>query len=421
MTKTKQVFISYATVDTKFAHRLADDLQRLGVPVWIAPESIRPGEGWVEAIERGLRESSHMVVVLTPAALESKWVRKETDVAIAQERKGRIQVIPLEVEPCEVPLLLSSYQMVSFRRDYDAGLSQLANILGVRVTPSEPVPPPRHAPPRVAEPEAARPTVMERLQPFEPEMILIPAGEFLMGSNPKKDKNAADDEQPQHTLYLPDYYLAKTPVTQARYAAFVQATSHRVPNVDESWAKPYNWSGSTPPIGKANHPVVLVSWHDAVAYCNWLAEVTGKPYRLPSEAEWEKGARGSNGRIYPWGNQWDAKRCNSEEGGKGGTTLVGAYPKGASPYGLLDMVGNVWEWTRSLWGEDFRESSFKYPYDPADGREDSGAQDSIYRVLRGSSWNFSQYYARCAYRLQRSPDFRNHHLGFRVVVFPGSL
>nr|NIO69137.1 PQQ-binding-like beta-propeller repeat protein [Anaerolineae bacterium] len=138
MSNAKQVFISHATKDAQLAHRLADDLQRLGVRVWIAPESIRPGESWVSAIERGLGESSHVVVVLTPAALESKWVKKETDVAIAQERKGRIQVIPLDVEPCEVPLLLSSYQMVSFRRDYDAGLSQLATILGVRVTPPEP-------------------------------------------------------------------------------------------------------------------------------------------------------------------------------------------------------------------------------------------------------------------------------------------
>ena len=143
---TKQVFISHATADAQFAHRLADDLQRLGLQVWIAPESIRPGEGWVEAIERGLAESSHMVVVLTPAALESEWVRKETDVAIAQERKGLIQVIPLDVEPCEVPLLLGSYQMASFRRNYDASLCQLVDILGVRVTPSEPVCPPRQVP-----------------------------------------------------------------------------------------------------------------------------------------------------------------------------------------------------------------------------------------------------------------------------------
>ena len=399
------VFISHANQDAQFAHRLADDLRRLGVQVWIAPESIRPGEGWVRAIERGLAESSHVLVVLTPAALESKWVEKETDVAIARERKGRIEVIPLDVEPCQVPLLLSSYQMVSFRRDYEAGLSQLADILGVRVPPPEPVRP------RVTVPEAVLPAVMERLKPFEPEMILIPAGEFLMGSDPSVDKDARDREQPQHSLYLPDYYLAKTPVTNVQYAAFVQATSH---------APPDHWEGGKPPRGKEDHPVVYVSWHDALAYCRWLAEVTGKPYGLPSEAEWEKGARGSDGRIWPWHNRRDEKRCNSAEGGKGDTTPVGAYPQGASPYGLLDMAGNVWEWPRSLWGEEPGEPSFKYPYDPSDGREDLDAPDIVWRVLRGGSWVSYQGYARCVARAGRYPDFSDYGIGFRLVSPVGS-
>ena len=134
--------------------------------------------------------------------------------------------------------------------------------------------------------------------------------------------------------------------------------------------------------------------------CQWLAEVTGKPYRLPSEAEWGKGARGGDGRIWPWGNQWDAERCNSWEGGKRDTTSVGAYPQGASPYGLLDMAGNVWEWTCSLWGKGL-EPSFKYPYDPADGREDLNAPDSVLRVLRGGSWLVYLVVARCASRSTR--------------------
>jgi formylglycine-generating enzyme required for sulfatase activity len=379
------VFISHATQDTQFAHRLADDLRRLGVQVWIAPESIRPGEGWVSAIERGLEESSHMVVVLTPAALTSKWVKKETDVAIAQERKGHIQIIPLDVEPCKVPLLLSSYQMVSFRRDYDVGLSQLSGILGVGVAP----------------PKLVLPTVRERLQPFEPEMTLIPAGEFLMGSDPSADRHATDAEQPQHTLYLLDYYLAKTPVTNIQYAAFVQATSYEPPG---------HWVSDEPPRGKEDHPVVNVSWRDAVVYCRWLSRVTGKPYRLPSEAEWEKGARGSDGRIYPWGNKWDTERCNSKEGDQRDTTPVGAYPQGASPYDLLDMAGNVCEWTRS--------ALLDYPYDPKDGREDLEAEDPT--VLRGGAFFFSLEIVRCAARywaiLSDHIDFH----GFRVMLAPSS-
>jgi glycine cleavage system H protein len=141
MAKATQVFISHDSQDASFAHRLANDLQQLGVRVWIAPDSIRPGEGWVEAINRGLEESSHMVLVLTPAAANSAWVQKETDVAIALERAGRMELIPLDVQPCRVPALWQSYQMVAFRQDYQAGLSRLARRLGRRApapTPARP-------------------------------------------------------------------------------------------------------------------------------------------------------------------------------------------------------------------------------------------------------------------------------------------
>jgi formylglycine-generating enzyme required for sulfatase activity len=178
--------------------------------------------------------------------------------------------------------------------------------------------------------------VVERRQPFEPELIPIPAGEFLMGSDPRTDKNAGDDEQPQHYLHLPDYSIAKTPVTNVQYLAFVQSKGQKPPKY---------WKGGKPPGDKEDHPVVGVSWEDAMAYCNWLAEAMGKAYRLPSEAEWEKAARGADGRIWPWGNEWDEKRCNTREGGPGDSTPVGQYsPGGDSPYGCVDMAGNVFEW-----------------------------------------------------------------------------
>jgi sulfatase modifying factor 1 len=398
--KAKQVFISHAVTDADFAHRLAHDLNRLGVKVWIAPESIRPGEEWVDAIERGLGESSHIVIVLTPAALQSRWVRKETNVAIALERQGDIHVIPLDVEACKVPLLLGSYQMISFRRNYDAGLSQLANILDLRVMAPEPVPAPRQAPQHLREPEVVSPTVVERRQPFEPELILIPAGEFLMGSDPQEDKDAFPGEQPRHTLYLPDYYVAKTPVTNMQYAAFVEATDRE---------RPRHWEGGKPPRGKEDHPVVRVTWYDAVAYCNWLAQVTGKAYRLPSEAEWEKGARGTDGRIYPWGDEPpDESQCNF--GNKvGDTTSVGQYsPRGDSPYGVADMAGNVLEWCHSLYKS--------YPYNPTDGREDPEVSDA--RVVRDGAFYDYQRDVRCAYRNGYDPSSGGGDVGFRVVVAP---
>jgi formylglycine-generating enzyme required for sulfatase activity len=243
--------------------------------------------------------------------------------------------------------------------------------------------------------------------PLEPKMIPIPAGEFLMGSDPKQDQRAEDREQPQHTLYLPDYYLAQTPVTNAQYQAFVEATAHRTPQ---------HWQNGLPPHGKADHPVVHVSWFDALAYCRWLAEVTGKPTRLPSEAEWEKGARGDDGRLYPWGNQWNAQCCNTQESALDDTTPVGAYPQGASPYGLLDMVGNVWEWTSSLWGKEMKEPEFGYPYDPIDGRENLEAGRGVMRVLRGSAFYYNAVYSRSAYRVRSYPDYRVRTRGFRVCM-----
>jgi formylglycine-generating enzyme required for sulfatase activity len=156
-----------------------------------------------------------------------------------------------------------------------------------------------------------------------------------------------------------------------------------------------------------------------VAYCQWLSEKTGQAYRLPTEAEWEKAARGTGGRIYPWGNEWDETKLNSGEGGPGDTTPVGQYsPDGDSPYGAADMAGNVWEWTRSLWGRDPNEPSFKYPYDPADGREDLDAPDGILRVLRGGAFFSDRWLVRCAYRHGDGPDFFYGNFGFRVVVAP---
>jgi formylglycine-generating enzyme required for sulfatase activity len=246
-------------------------------------------------------------------------------------------------------------------------------------------------------------------QPFEPKLILIPAGEFLMGSDPQQDEDAGDEEQPQHLLSLPDYYLAKTPVTNAQYRAFVLATGHE---------EPEGWTNRTPPRGEEDHPVVHVSWYDARDYCLWLSEVTGRGYGLPSEAEWEKGARGTDGRIHLWGDRWDATRCKSGEGDLAETTSVHAYPQGASPYGVLDMTGNVWEWTRSLWGRG-ENPDYRYPYRANDGRENLAAGQKIVRVLRGGAF-FDDGSGRCAFRTGPEPYREDEDIGFRVVVRPSS-
>jgi len=239
--------------------------------------------------------------------------------------------------------------------------------------------------------------------PFEPETVLVPAGVFLMGSH---QADAPAHETPQHEVELKAYRIGKYPVTNAQYAEFIKQTKQAAPQKS-------GWFGKSPPKDKLNHPVVGVSWYDAAAYCAWLSEQTGRKYRLPTEAEWEKAARGTDGRSYPWGEEWDSTRCNCSASG---TMPVDAYPSGQSPYGCLDMLGNVWEWTTTLWGSDWKVAEFSYPYRPDDGREDIKAGASLHRLFRGGSFEDEAALLRCSLRRWYAPDHADKTRGFRVAL-----
>jgi len=242
---------------------------------------------------------------------------------------------------------------------------------------------------------AVAPPVLPARGPIAFDWVTIPAGEFLMGSDPKKDRSADSDEQPQHRVYLAEYLIARVPVTNAQYKAFVDATGHRAPS---------HWPRGQIPGGEADHPVVNVSWDDAQAFCRWAG------VRLPSEAEWEKAARGVDGRIYPWGDEPpDRNRCNFNSN-EGGTTPVGRYPSGASPYGVLDMAGNVWEWVG-----DWYDAKY-YANSPA--RNPTGPASGQYRVLRGGSWLVEQWGVRAADRDGYYPAYRDGYIGFRCARSP---
>ena len=272
----------------------------------------------------------------------------------------------------------------------------------------------RQAPPRF---DAAR-----WYLPDEPllGLVKIPSGSFTMdgGGSP-------------HQVELPDFWIARFPTTVAQYRSFASATGFPLGNPECLNSDDY-------------HPVNWVSWYEAMAYCRWLElelvalaaesietiETVEEPIAeiwrgllgdrlhvsLPSEAEWEKAARGTDGSAYPWGDEFDPRHCNTKETGLGGTSPVGSFPDGASPYGVLDMSGNVWCYLRTTWGPSIEEPTYPMPYDANDGREDVDADPSMLRCVRGGAFPVEPERAKSTFRDAIPTDSRDDADGFRIVV-----
>ena len=235
------------------------------------------------------------------------------------------------------------------------------------------------------------------------EWIKIPAGEFTMGSNDYKN------EKPPHKVYLDEYFIAKMPVTNAQFKKFIEVGGYKNQEFwsDKGWEwrankkriQPYYWNDKK--WSAPTQPVIGVTWYEAEAFSTWAN------CHLPSEAEWEKAARGTDERKYPWGNQEPNKNLANFDRSVGKTTPVGKYsPAGDSPYGCVDMAGNVWEWTSSLYKN--------YPYDATDGREDLSVAGS--RALRGGSWVSYNDNLRAAYRVNSYPVITVNYIGFRCLL-----
>ena len=249
-----------------------------------------------------------------------------------------------------------------------------------------------------------------------PVMITVYGGPFLIGTSDDditrlqlkesewaydwSDNDFFEGEQPQHELTLGTFEISQTPITNAEYFLFTWDTGHRLPR---------GWVGIRFADETGNHPVTGVARTDADAYIKWLNGRSKMKYRLPTEAEWERAARGTDGRIFPWGNTFDPWRCNTAESAKRGTTPVGFYSQGGdSLCGCVDMVGNVWEWTSSAF--------LSYPYDPADGREVDKPGNKY--TIRGGAWYYTRKMARCAAREGMFPDYMSPSLGFRLARTP---
>jgi len=238
-------------------------------------------------------------------------------------------------------------------------------------------------------PPEATPTEEVVEEVVEAPMVAIPAGEFTMGS----DRGV---ERPPHSVFVEAFEIDVFEVTNERFARFVEETGYVTDAEKAGDSMPWRVYAE----GKPDHPVVKVSWNDAKAFCEWAGK------RLPTEAEWEKAARGTDGRIYPWGNEWALGKANTKEAGHRGTTIVGSFPDGASPYGVMDMAGNVAEWT----------ADWFQPY-PGYPGGDSEAQyfGEKYRVIRGGGWFSDKELVRTTFRSASSVDLANDDVGFRCA------
>jgi formylglycine-generating enzyme required for sulfatase activity len=448
-----RVFICHSSADKPVVRELC---QKLRAEEWIQPwldeEELYPGEDWDLAIQKAVEESDVVLVCLSNNSITKRgYVQKElryvVDIAL-EIPEEEIFIIPLRLEECTPPRSLREWQYADYfegkRKDayrrLMVSLKRRAVSLGLRIEAiinKETKLLPETLPPITNEELKSVPNTLSHKQEekldekiavasdatetiklvrFPNKIILSNGIEFMpvliggmflsqkiyrMGSD-----YYDDDEKPRHGVGISyGYWMTRFPITNELFNAYVKAKGIKHPV--EGWEK------------KKDHPVSCVDWINAMAYCQWLNNLLKGELplrlivRLPTEAEWEKAARGMrDNHEYPWGDAFIRNNCNSDEGRKNDTTPVGLYsPQGDSPYGCSDMAGNVEEWTHSL--------KLPYPYKVNDGREDE--QSSGIRALRGGSFRSDYNSVRCASRSYRSPDETTNSIGFRVCLAPPLL
>ncbi len=448
-----QVFISYSRKDLSFVERLAADLKNVGLDVWYDVSSLRGGARWRLEIETGIKNSQFVIVVLSPDAVASEWVEREFLFASNRGRK----IIPLLFRPCELPLdyLNLNYidvQGENYQHNFDellramdfdatkqsspvpvkpskppfvlksghivalmgivAALLVIAWIFWSRDLPSQQMPTKTPAsatsisPSQTLSPDPSPTntyTPTSTKEPFTPtvkplpteivdargvQMMLVPEGEFTMGSD------VYGVTKPVHKVYLDAFYIDRNEVTNALYKVCVDAGVCNPPQAIYSRTHPRYWAKSQ----FDNYPVIRVDWNMAKTYCEWRGA------GLPTEAQWEKAARGIDGRTYPWGNSYGKNYSNDVNQNEGDTVAVGSFELGKSPYGVNDMSGNVEEWVADWYSDTYYQISPSInPLGPDTGQ---------FRVLRGGSWNDN---TQTFYRNYNGPGFSSDQVGFRCA------
>jgi formylglycine-generating enzyme required for sulfatase activity len=414
----KTVFISYRRKDIAWALHVYKYLTANGYDVFFDYTSIPSGD-FEQIIISNIKARAHFLIILTPTALDrcsqpGDWLRREIETAMVEKRNiipiffdgfsfgnpsvekaltGRLGTIK-KYNGLDVPSTYFNEAMNRLHNQFlnvalDAILHPVSDEVQMVVKKQQ------VAVDKALSQKEEVEKSPDRLMISGIEFCHIPAGPFLMGSNIRIREYEEDDKRPQHSVDIPyDYWMARFPITNAQYNTFMQA--HGKKHYDPDWKS------------ERDYPVMELSWHEAMNYCRWLNDSlkselpNGLILRLPTEAEWEKAARGADGRAYPWGDTFDKNKCSDN------ITSVGTYsPEGDSPYDCADMSGNAWEWTHSLYKP--------YPYRVDDGREEENAKNEE-RVIRGGSWadyGPARVFDRNCLEATNDPD---DTCGFRVCI-----
>ncbi len=428
------IFISYSHENQGYAHSLADYLIAHGFDIWIDDRNRYGdrnwyGDQWIFALEEAVDASAAVIIVMTPESRRSRWVRLEIQRAINKEKP--IFPLLLDGELWGVISHLQALPVTDGSLPNDEFLTNLASHVmphqddqGTNVAPSSDN---TFSPVRGLE-DVPFP-VPPGMDSLGLNMIPVEAGPFRMGTLPQQllditDRNVlrwARQTEHAQELALPAYAVSKHPITVRDYRLFVDAGGYHIQRYwtaegwehrrRGTWEYPLDWS-LVPGEDIERMPVVGISWYEADAFCRWLSEQTGTVFTLPGEAEWEKAARGSDGFIFPWGNEWQSGRCNTidahieaDERANHHRQVepVGLYsPDGDSVYGVSDMSGNVWEWCADV---------FQMVYDP---ERVPNPSDRDLRVVRGGAYYMNRHVARAAYRHKLAAFSRLRYVGFRT-------
>lgn len=440
-----KVFLCHAHADRDAVRKLYTRLTNDGVDAWLDKEKLLPGQDWELEIKKAVREADVVVVCLSKqfnqAGFRQKEVRLALDTAM-EKPDGEIFIIPARLEECDNLESLRKWHWVDLFEDngYEMlmrALRRRADNIGATLqikknwlpnisTPQkndnplekksnikDPSPKPKWS--RSAKISSVFALVVgigilsavyivssildggsvNSIDPTEIidkdiPMRLVPAGEFEMGST------SENDEQPIHMVYLDAFYMDKYEVTNFQYKECVATLRCTPPQETNSFSRTNYYDNSE----FYDYPVIYVSWSQAAVYCQWRGG------SLPTEAQWEKAARSTDGRLYPWGEGFDCNKANYANC-IGDTTIVGRYDNGQSPYGIYDLAGNVAEWTLDWYlNTYYKDSPTNNPLGPSSGQD---------RIVRGGSWNFSVGVLRASDRGRENPELGNNYTGFRCV------